>query len=88
MSKFENFSQPINRMGNRFNQFVKFFFRRSTSSSGLLTNDSVFSIFGALVQASSRPGALDGLGGWFYVRFRPFFGLIATHLESMWILGR
>ena len=74
-------------MGNQFNQFVKFFFRRSTGSLGLLANGSVFSIFGALVQASSSPGALDGLGGWFYVRFGPFFRLIATHLESMWILG-
>ena len=50
-------------MVNRFNRFVKFFFRRSTDSSGLLANDSVFGIFGALVQAGSSPSAPDGLGG-------------------------
>ena len=69
------------------NRFVKFFFRRSIGSSRLLANDSVLGIFGAFVQASLSLGAPDGLEGWFYVRFGPFFGLIATHLESMWILG-
>ena len=70
MSKFQIFCQLVNRMVNRF---VKFFFRRSTGSSGLLANGSVFGIFGALVQVGSSPGAPNGLGGWFYVRFRPFF---------------
>ena len=74
-------------MVNHFNRFVKFFFRRSTGYSGLLANGSVFGIFGVLVQASLCPGAPDGLGGWFYLRFGPFFGLVATHLESMRILG-
>ena len=69
------------------NRFIKIFLRRSTGSLGLLVNGSIFSIFGALVQAGLTPSAPDGLGGWFYVRFGPFFGLIATHLESMWILG-
>ena len=73
-------------MVNRFNWF-KFFFRRSTGSSGLLANGSAFGIFGALVQDGSSLSAPNGLGGWFYVRFGPFFGLIATHIESMWIIG-
>ena len=50
-------------------------------------NGFVFGIFGALVQDGTSPGAPYGLGGWFYVRFGPFFELIATHLGSMWILG-
>ena len=49
------------------NRFIKFFFRRSTSSSGLLANDSIFGIFGALVKAGLSPSAPDGLGGCFYV---------------------
>ena len=88
MSKFENFSQPVDRLGNRFIRFDKFFFRRLTGSLGLLANDSIFGIFGALVQAGSSPSAPNGLRGWFYVQFGPFFGLIATYLESMWILSR
>ena len=65
MSKFENFSQSVDWLGNQLNRFVKFFFRWSTDSSGLLANDSIFCIFGALVQASSSPGAPDELGGCF-----------------------
>ena len=87
VSKYEYFYQPLKLMVNRFNWF-KFFFRRSTGSSGLLANGSAFGIFGALVQDGSSLSAPNGLGGWFYVRFGPFFGLIATQLESMWILGR
>ena len=76
VSKFESFSQSVDWMGNRF---IKFFFRRSPvsnrfiGSSGLLANGSVFSIFCALVQAGLSPSAPDGLGGWFYVWFGPFF---------------
>ena len=87
VSKFENFSQLVDQIGKRFNQFVKYFFRWSTGSLGLLVNGFVFGIFGALVQAGSSPGSPDGLGGWFYVKLEPFFRLIATHLESIWILS-
>ena len=40
----------------------------------------------ALVQVGLSPGAPNGFIGWFLVQFGLFYGLIATHLESMWIL--
>ena len=54
------------RICNWINQFDKFFFaNRSTDSSGLLANDSVFGIFGALVQVGSSPSVSDRFGEWF-----------------------
>ena len=54
---------------------------------GLLANDSIFGLFGALVQVGLSPSAPDGFRGLFYVRFGPFFELIVTYLESMLIIG-
>ena len=68
MSKFENFSQPFDLMGNRLNLFNKFFLGGQlvgnwlTGFSRLLANGSVFGIFGALFLVGLSPCAPDRFG--------------------------
>ena len=65
---FKKISQPIDQ------SVWQYFLRRSTGSSGLLVNDTVFSSFDALFLHGLGPWAPDQFWAVFWIHFGPYFG--------------
>ena len=59
----------------------------STGSSSQLVWSTDFGDFGAQFLHGLGPWALDQFWAVFWIHFGPYFGFLATHHESIWILG-
>ena len=103
LSKFQNFSQLARLVGIRLDQLAsgstgwhparsvgirldRLAFG-STGSSSQLVWSTDFGDFGAQFLHGLGPWTPDQFWAVFWIHFGPYFGFLAAHHESIWILG-